>query len=235
MRNPRPETTRHGHPSPPGAVPATALVLVAFACLFASRPAPASAQAFGAAVLVADGRILAGEAAHEREPGTVRAYAYDGGWAQVAALRAPEPAPRDGFGSALASSGEFLFVGADRTGAGRVYVYRLSDIGVETPVPSRRSKTRIWPRSAERSRRRTARWSPRPGKRTAAYWRHFGLVRTDVGRPPEHSRFPRARAGGRRAGSRWAATFWRSPIGRWAPSTCSSAAQAGRNGRSRRS
>ncbi|MDE2973747.1 MAG: choice-of-anchor B family protein [Gemmatimonadota bacterium] len=129
MRNPRPETTRRGHPSPAGAARATAPVLVAFACLFASRPAPASAQAFGAAVLVADGRILAGEAAHEREPGTVRAYAYNGEWAQVATLRAPEPAPRDGFGSALASSGEFLFVGADRTGAGRVYVYRLSDIG----------------------------------------------------------------------------------------------------------
>ena len=103
--------------------------VVAAATVFAAVPTHAAAQAFGGAVLVADGRILVGEAAHEREPGTVRAYAYNGEWVQVATLQAPEPALRDGFGSALARSGDFLFVGANRTGGGRVYVFRLGDIG----------------------------------------------------------------------------------------------------------
>ena len=103
--------------------------VVAAATVFAAVPTHAADQAFGGAVLVADGRILVGEAAHEREPGTVRAYAYNGEWVQVATLQAPEPALRDGFGSALARSGDFLFVGANRTGGGRVYVFRLGDIG----------------------------------------------------------------------------------------------------------
>ena len=103
--------------------------LLALACLSAAIPANAAAQAFGGAVLVADGQILVGEAAHQREPGTVRAYAYDGEWVQVATLQAPEASTRDGFGSALARSGDFLFVGANRTGGDRVYVYRLAHIG----------------------------------------------------------------------------------------------------------
>ena len=89
---------------------------------------PVACQAFGGAVLVADGWLLVGEAAHEREPGTVRAYAYDGDWSEVATLNAPEPALRDGFGSALARAGDFLFVGADGTEGGLVYVYRLGDV-----------------------------------------------------------------------------------------------------------
>ena len=97
--------------------------------LAAASFGPAVAQAFGGAVLVADGRIFVGEAAHEREPGTVRVYAYDDGWTEVASLRAPEPAVRDGFGSALARSGDFLLVGATGVDSGRVYMYRLADVG----------------------------------------------------------------------------------------------------------
>ena len=116
------------------AVPGAAGVLAVAVLLFA-LPAQAMGQAFGGAVLVADGRVFVGEAAHEREPGTVRIYADEGGWAEVATLRAPEPAVRDGFGSALARLAEFLLVGAPGTDGGRVYVYRLGDIGSPNPSP----------------------------------------------------------------------------------------------------
>ena len=116
------------------AVVGAAGVLAVAACL-AVVPAPAAGQAFGGAVLVADGRVLVGEAAHEREPGSVRVYDYDGEWSVVATLRAPEPALRDGFGSALARAGDFLFVGADGTEGGLVYVYRLGDVASGTARP----------------------------------------------------------------------------------------------------
>ena len=110
--------------------------VLAVAILFVALPAPAAGQAFGGAVLVADGRVLVGEAAHQREPGSVRIYADEGGWAEVATLRAPEPEVRDGFGSALARAGDFLFVGADGAEGGMVYVYRLGDAasGIARPV-----------------------------------------------------------------------------------------------------
>ena len=109
--------------------------VLAVAVLFVTLPAPAAGQAFGGAVLVADGRVLVGEAAHEREPGSVRVYDYDGEWSVVATLRAPEPDVRDGFGSALASAGDFLFVGAGGGEGGLVYVYRLGDVASGTARP----------------------------------------------------------------------------------------------------
>ena len=114
--------------------------VLAVAVLFVALPAQATGQAFGGAVLVADGRVLVGEAAHEREPGSVRVYDYDGEWSVVATLRAPEPEVRDGFGSALASAGDFLFVGADGAEGGMVYVYRLGDAasGIARPVQTLR-------------------------------------------------------------------------------------------------
>ncbi len=106
------------------------LLVLAACCLIV--PAPVAAQAFGGAVLVADGRVYVGEAAHERDPGTVRVYADDGEWMVVATLRAPEPQVRDGFGTSLARAGELLLVGAD----GIVYAYRLDDVarGDASPV-----------------------------------------------------------------------------------------------------
>ena len=98
-------------------------------------PAPVAAQAFGGAVLVADGRVYVGEAAHERDPGTVRVYADDGEWRVVATLRAPEPQVRDGFGTALARAGELLLVGADGIDGGKVYAYRLDDVGSDDAQP----------------------------------------------------------------------------------------------------
>ena len=106
------------------------LLVLAACCLIV--PAPVAAQAFGGAVLVADGRVYVGEAAHERDPGTVRVYADNGEWTVVATLRAPEPQVRDGFGTALARAGELLLVGAD----GVVYAYRIADVerGDASPV-----------------------------------------------------------------------------------------------------
>ncbi len=109
--------------------------LVVLAGLFAGGAAPAAAQAFGGSVLVADGQILVGESAHEREPGTVRGYAFDGEWTEVWSLRAPEPATGDGFGSAVARTGDHLLVGATGVGEGRVYVYSLAEVRSGTADP----------------------------------------------------------------------------------------------------
>ena len=122
------------HPPRPKVVCTTGLL--ALACLVASPPAPAAAQAFGGAILVADGRILVGEAGHQREPGTVRAYALDGGtWSRVATLQGPGATVRDAFGKSLARAGDFLFVGAGGGSEGRVHVYRLADMGTPEAVP----------------------------------------------------------------------------------------------------
>ena len=126
-----PVTTPYRIPRRARALPPTALL--AIACALQATPLPTAAQAFGDAILVADGRILVGEAAHQREPGTVRAYApRNGSWTEIAALRGPAAAPRDGFGRSLARVGDFLFVGA---GAGQVHVYRLADLGTAETAP----------------------------------------------------------------------------------------------------
>ncbi|MCY3545726.1 MAG: choice-of-anchor B family protein [Gemmatimonadetes bacterium] len=109
------------------------LLVLAACCLIV--PMPVAAQAFGGAVLVADGRVYVGEAAHERDPGTVRVYADDGEWTVIATLRAPEPQVRDGFGTALARTGELLLVGADGIDGGKVYAYRLDDVQREDARP----------------------------------------------------------------------------------------------------
>ena len=107
--------------------------LLALGFLFPLLPLPAAAQAFGGAVLVAGGRVLVGEAAHEREPGTVRVYGPDaGGWTEVALLQGPGASVRDGFGRSLAHADGFLFVGA---GAGHVHVYGLADVGGAETAP----------------------------------------------------------------------------------------------------
>jgi len=112
-----------------------AAVVLALGALLAGVPAPVAAQSFGGAVLVADGEILVGEAAHEREPGAVRAYAFDGEWTEIWSLRAPEPETRDGFGRAIARSGALVLVGAGSAQGGQVYVYRLSDLEAGSTDP----------------------------------------------------------------------------------------------------
>ena len=108
-----PDLCRSNRPAPVFAL----ITLMAAASVFAAVPTPAAAQAFGGAIVVADGYVLVGEAAHEREPGTVRAYALEGGgWTEVATLQGPGASVRDAFGKSLARAGDFLFVGA---GGGR--------------------------------------------------------------------------------------------------------------------
>ena len=122
--------------------------VVAAATVFAAVPTYANAQAFGGAVLVADGYILVGEANHEREPGTVWVYARDGDeWTNVSVLRRTvsimrptTPRTQDGFGKALAGSGNLVFVGAGGPEGGEIYLYRLQDIGSSSAEPV----TSIW-------------------------------------------------------------------------------------------
>ena len=139
---------RLGEPCAPDHCRSTRLVSVfavtavaVAASVFAAVPTPGAAQAFGGAVLVTGDYILVGEAAHEREPGTVWVFARDGDeWTNVAALRSTadlEGRPRtpragDGFGTSLARSGDFVFVG---DGGLSVMRYRLRDIGNPSPDP----------------------------------------------------------------------------------------------------
>ena len=112
------------------------IAVVVAASMIAAVPTPAAAQAFGGAIVVVDGQVLVGEAAHEREPGTVRAYARDGGgWTEVATLQGPGATVRDAFGRSLARAGDFLLVGAGGADDGRVHVYRLDDVGDPEAVP----------------------------------------------------------------------------------------------------
>ena len=111
-------------------------VVVAATAWFAAVPTPAAAQSFGGAVLVAGDYILVGEAAHEREPGSVRAYALQGGgWTEVAMLHGPGASLRDAFGKSLAHAGDFLFVGAGGGDEGRIHVYRMADVGNAEAAP----------------------------------------------------------------------------------------------------
>ena len=108
---------------------ATTLSLAA-AVLCGVLPSPAAAQAFGGTVLIADGHILVGEAAHEREPGTVWVFARDGDeWVSVASLTGgSEAMTRDRFGQALARVDDHVFVGAGGVDGGAVYQYPLADL-----------------------------------------------------------------------------------------------------------
>ena len=119
---------------------------VSGASLIATHPAAATAQAFGGSVLVTDGYILVGESAHEREPGTVWVFARDGdSWTSVGALRANprnnrllrnvEPRTLDRFGHRLARVGGRVFVTAGGLDGGRLYSFRLEDIGDPDATP----------------------------------------------------------------------------------------------------
>jgi len=83
--------------------------VVVAASVFATLPATATAQAFGGAVLIAGDYILVGEAAHEREPGTVWVFARDGDeWTRVAALRSDGSSTGNRFGKTLRRTQEPL-------------------------------------------------------------------------------------------------------------------------------
>ncbi len=96
--------------------------LLLVAALAASGPV--SAQGFGTSLATADGRLFVGEPTSERIPGMVRVYAPEGGaWEEIAQITAPDPTSLDGFGTAVAHSGRWVFVSARNEGAGLVHVY----------------------------------------------------------------------------------------------------------------
>jgi choice-of-anchor B domain-containing protein len=101
----------------------TAILIV---CAFAGRPG--SFRQFGAAVLVGDREVFAGEPANYARPGTV--YIYRKGpnatdpWRESATLTAPDATVGDTFGSSLAYGEGRLFVGA---GPLAVHVFEKRD------------------------------------------------------------------------------------------------------------
>ncbi len=99
-------------------------------CLFVGLPT-ADAQLlftnFGADVAVYQDEILVGEPNSRYRPGIVYVFTRDGGteWTEHRQLTASDASNYDGFGNAIAVSGDRLVVGAPRQqdGGGRVYVF----------------------------------------------------------------------------------------------------------------
>ncbi|MEZ5320190.1 MAG: choice-of-anchor B family protein [Vicinamibacterales bacterium] len=76
---------------------------------------------FGGAVLAGDGEVFVAEAANQFRPGTVYVYRKTGGtWQEAQALRKPDAAVLDRFGTSLALDGTSLYVGA---GTDAVHVF----------------------------------------------------------------------------------------------------------------
>ena len=84
--------------------------------------ATAQAGAFGSAVVIAPGEVIVAEPNTNFRPGTVYVYRKTGtAWREAAQLRASDAQRADGFGTALARSGNTLFI-AQRDG--RVHIFR---------------------------------------------------------------------------------------------------------------
>ncbi len=92
---------------------------------------PAQAQSYGSAVAVSDGAVFVAERGGAVGSGAVYVYrtGADGEWAEVSRLTAPDPEPRDGFGSALAADGNVLLAGmaAADEDRGSVYVFERDE------------------------------------------------------------------------------------------------------------
>jgi choice-of-anchor B domain-containing protein len=99
-------------------------VLLVAACAILATPSAARAQAFGRAVAVAGPDVLISEPDYNKRPGLVYVYRRDaeGTWAVAQRLAASDSALHDGFGTALAVTGDLLLVGATR-GGGAAYVF----------------------------------------------------------------------------------------------------------------
>ena len=95
-------------------------------------PAAHAQTRFGGAVAVADGAAFAGASGGDRAPGAVYVYRPDAGaWTEQLRLTAPDGFNADGFGRALAASGETLIVGAPSMddGRGAAYIFVRSGEG----------------------------------------------------------------------------------------------------------
>jgi hypothetical protein len=108
------------------------------------NPFPAVGDRFGGAVAIAGGKLLVGAAGDNTgAPDAGSAYLFDLNSATPGAptLAIPNPAPAagDGFGAAVAISGDHLVVGAagddaGATDAGRAYVFHLAGATPTVPV-----------------------------------------------------------------------------------------------------
>lgn len=107
------------------------------------NPDPMAGDGFGGAVAISGNRFAVGAAGDDSGAADAgKAYVYDvmpgGGVSLLVTLENPDPAASDGFGSALAISGDFVVVGAgnDDEGAadsGRAYLFNLAGPAPETP------------------------------------------------------------------------------------------------------
>ena len=91
-----------------------------------------AAQAgFGGALEIVEGTVLVGEPMNSIRTGLVYVYAKDGGtWTERTQIKAADGAPSDGFGAAIAASGDQLLVGASRSAErGAAYVFRREAAG----------------------------------------------------------------------------------------------------------
>jgi choice-of-anchor B domain-containing protein len=107
----------------------TGFLVVALAALGA---APLAAQGYGSAVAVGDGVAFVSQSRNDYAPGLVYMYRTSGAgqWTAAGRLAAPDSARADGFGSALALSGNTLMVSstANSDNKGKVYVFSGSGI-----------------------------------------------------------------------------------------------------------
>jgi choice-of-anchor B domain-containing protein len=102
------------------------LTVLLFAVVMVSAAAlPAVAQSgFGRAVAVGDEEVFVGEPDNSVPSGFVYVYRMSGGaWQEVEALTADDASDGDGFGSAVATRGDELLVGAVNDERGIVYVF----------------------------------------------------------------------------------------------------------------
>ena len=97
------------------------VIAAASAALMCGIAGAAHAQAnYGATVALVDGTVFVAQAANTIGPGRVYAYHHSGGaWSELAQLTAPDAAPADGFGYAIAADGSLLIVGQPARGEGR--------------------------------------------------------------------------------------------------------------------
>jgi choice-of-anchor B domain-containing protein len=108
---------------------ATSVLALALVAAAAAAPAHAQSGSFGASALIGDGELIVGEPNTYFRPGTVYVYRQAGaGWTVASELRAADAERADGFGAAVAATGDALFV-AQR--GGRLHVFRRQGDGYQ--------------------------------------------------------------------------------------------------------
>ena len=100
------------------------LSFVAVSAVLMVPPATAQSGSFGAAVHVDNDILFAGEPNTYFREGSVYVYASQGGdWVQTDRITSPDPERADGFGTAIARTGNTLFIGQK---AGPLHIFEQS-------------------------------------------------------------------------------------------------------------